>query len=278
MNLAAPATRVSIPSVTVVNALGGEPQDLEPLPAVTGGAWVLRTRLGPDLVLAPADAVQAAAARAAAESDVGPRVVDHVDGWLVCEWLVGEHLTALQVRRPAVLRDLGAMLARWHATPVTLPVEPMIESRRQYATAAGSRVFPALARAIEWADEIESVLQADQWVPAHLDVMANVLVTDRGLRLIDFEYARSAPPARELGQLMWDGELDRRSAELLVAGYPPRGEKADGHQVAEAATWCVLSAITWTVWALARPGEDMQRYARRSWERLQSHWAHPPGL
>ena len=58
-------------------------------------------------------------------------------------------------------------------------------------------------------------------MPSHLDVMANVLSTDRGLRLIDFEYARSAPPARELGQLIWEGELDRRGADRLVSSYQP---------------------------------------------------------
>ena len=284
-----PALHGAHPPAAVIAALGADhdadPSQLKPLPAVTGGAWSLRTRRGPDLVLAPADAVQAAAADAAAQCDVGPRVVDHVDGWLVCEWLVGTHLTPLELRRPGVLRDLAALLTRWHSCQLTLPVVPMIESRQQYAAAAGGRVTPALANAIEWADEVESDLDvpSERRVPAHLDVVANVLSTDRGLRLIDFEYARSAPPARELGQLIWDAELDQRSAELLVAGYlgamgEPQTQRVRAHQVAAAATWCALSAVTWTTWALARPGRDMNRYARRSWERLVSHWARPPGL
>ena len=275
------------PPAAVMAALGAnhhvDPWALKPLPAVTGGAWLLRTRRGPDLVLAPADPVQATAAHAAAQCDVGPRVVGHVDGWLVCEWMVGTHLTPLELRRPGVLLDLAALLARWHSCQLTLPVVPMIESRQEYAAAAGGRVTPALAHTIEWADDVEGDLQAasERLVPAHLDVVANVLSTDRGLRLIDFEYARSAPPARELGQLIWDAELDQRSAELVVTVYlgalgEPRTQKA--HQVAAAATWCALSGVTWTAWALARPGKDMDRYARRSWERLVSHWARPPGL
>ena len=275
------------PPAAVIAALGADHHPdhraLKSLPAVTGGAWLLRTRRGPDLVLAPADAVQTTAAHAAAQCDVGPRVVDYVDGWLVCEWFAGAHLTPLELRRPDVLLDLAALLARWHSCQLTLPVLPMSESRHQYVAAAGGRVTPALANAIEWADQVEGDLQAasERWVPAHLDVVANVLSTDRGLRLIDFEYARPAPPARELGQLIWDAELDQRSAELLVTAYlgalgEPRMRKA--HQVAAAATWCALSGVTWTTWALARPGKDMQRYARRSWERLVSHWARPPGL
>jgi len=154
----------------------------------------------------------------------------------------------------------------------------MIDSRQQYAAAAGDRVSPALMRAIEWANDVEGDIDTakNHGVPSHLDVMANVLSTDRGLRLIDFEYARSAPPARELGQLIWEGELDRRGADRLVSSYQPDAP-AGAPDVAAAATWCALSAVTWTVWALARPGDDMQRYARRSWERLAGHWARPPG-
>jgi hypothetical protein len=271
------------PPAAVIAALGVDPSGLKPLPAMTGRAWLLRARHRDDLVLAPADAVQATAARAAAECDVGPRVVDHVDGWLVCEWLVGTHLTPLELRRPGVLLDLAALLVRWHSCQLNLPVVPMSQSRQQYAAAAGTRVAPALANAIEWADEVEGDVQAasDRWVPAHLDVVANVLSTARGLRLIDFEYARSAPPGRELGQLIWDAELDQRFAEMLVTAYlAARGEPANGaaDEVAAAATWCALSAVTWTTWALARQGDGMQRYARRSWERLVSHWARPPGL
>ena len=274
-----PATHNSRPSATVMAALGAEPTTLELLPGLIGGAWLLQTSRGADRVLTAADAVHAEAAQVAAECNVGPRVFDYVDGWLVSERLVGTHLTSLELRRPVVLRDLAALLVRMHASPMALPVVPMIDSRQQYAAAAGDRVPPMVLRAIEWADEVERDLETatDRWVPAHLDVVANVLLTDRGLRLIDFEYARSAPPARELGQVIWEGELDRRAADRLVSNYQAGAGLGDA-QVAAAATWCALSAITWTVWALARPGPEMQQYARRSWERLASHWARPPGL
>ena len=83
-------------------------------------------------------------------------------------------------------------------------------------------------------------------VPAHLDVVANLLATPRGLRLIDFEYAAAADPARELGQVVWEAELDRRGLErLMVQAY---GADAG---VAEEATrdWAWIAGVTWTLWA-----------------------------
>jgi thiamine kinase-like enzyme len=107
-------------------------------------------------------------------------------------------------------------------------------------------------------------------VPAHLDVVANVLATQRGLRLIDFEYAAAASPARELGQVVWEAELDRQGLGRLVRAY------GTGAGVAEEATagWAWITGVTWTLWALARQDTPvLQQYARRSWERLQHYWA-----
>ena len=108
--------------------------------------------------------------------------------------------------------------------------------------------------------------------PAHLDVVANLIVTEAGLRLIDFEYAASADPARELGQVVWEAELDRAAAGRLVQAYDPNGG------VAETATDAVGLGHRRHLDGLGvcrrRPVEPAALRAR-SWERLQSHWAVP---
>ena len=69
----------------------------------------------PDLVVRPASDVEVAAARAAAAGRVSVRrwsAAAH--GWMAVEYLVGEHLSVLELSRPQVLADLGRLLRRWH--------------------------------------------------------------------------------------------------------------------------------------------------------------------
>jgi thiamine kinase-like enzyme len=226
-------------------------------------------------VASPATEVHADASIAAAECGVGPRVIDYRDGWLVTEWLSGEHMTPVQLRRPQVLDELADLLSAWHASAVVLPASPLSKARRTYCQEAPLR--PEMLSAVEWADEAEQAMsprQTPRDVPCHLDVVANVLATNEGLRLIDFEYAAAADPLRELGQAIWEAELDHRAAERFVHRYAGAG---DDH-VAAAATWCAVAAVTWTAWGFAQGRPEMSRYARRSWERLRHHWSRPSGL
>jgi thiamine kinase-like enzyme len=127
-------------------------------------------------------------------------------------------------------------------------------------------------RADAWETELADA--SDCRLPAHLDVAANVLATPRGLRLIDFEYAAAADPARELGQVVWEAELDRPGLERLVHAYGPD----TGVAVEATAAWAWVTGVTWTLWATARRADPaFERYARRSWERLLHHWSRPGG-
>ena len=238
------------------------------------GAWVITRDDGVEVVASRASQVSMAATHAAAELSVGPRVLDVVDGWLVTERLQGVQLSALEMRRPCVLDALASMLARWHTSTVTLPTASMLDSLRHYANEAVDSVDVSIARAVSWAEHVlteltEHTEHTAQRVPCHLDVAANVVSTRQGLRLIDFDFAAMADPAQELGQLMWEAELDERGAVRLLGAY----SRASGVDVAGSATWCLAAGVTWTVWALSPQRPHMARYARRSWERLGSHWA-----
>jgi thiamine kinase-like enzyme len=253
---------------------------LEALGVVTGGvqrlrgwdtgAWVLGREDGVEVVATPASQVAIEAARAAAEVSLGPNVLDVVDGWLVSERIYGSHLTALELSRPRVLDDVASMLARWHASTVTMPAASMLDSLRQYVDEVES-IDEAIAHAVTWAEGVLTELaeHTTPRVPCHLDVAANVIAAPNGLRLIDFDFAAMAEPAQELGQLLWEAELDERGAVRLLGAY----RHATGIEVADSATWCLAAGVTWTVWALSPQRPYMARYARRSWERLQTHWA-----
>jgi thiamine kinase len=234
----------------------------------------MRPISGPCIVLREASEVEVTAARAAAVAHVGPAVVAWAGGWLAVDYLPGRHVSTLELSRPTVLAELADLLHRWHASDVTsLPEAPLAPIRQGYLASIPSAAMPAgLEADSACADALERQLEqsAQRRVQAHLDVVANLLATPHGLRLIDFEYAASATPARELGQVVWEAELDRPGLGRLVRAY---GMDAD---VAEEATagWAWITGVTWTLWALAcQDSPVLQQYARRSWERLQHYWA-----
>jgi thiamine kinase-like enzyme len=133
-----------------------------------------------------------------------------------------------------------------------------------------------LLAAVGDANRLEQELSAAGrgMVPAHLDVAANLLMTSAGLRLIDFEYAAAADPARELGQVIWEAEIDGEGARYLVDAYGRDGDVTYEGAVA----WSWVAGVTWTAWALSHDDSVvMRRYGLRSWERLQSYWWRPTG-
>lgn len=254
------------------------------LPSIAGsGAWLVPLATSGFVVATRASDASAATAKAAGERGVGPRVVDFRDGWLVTEYLDGRHLTPLELSRPTVIAVVGRLLASWHATPIELAPTSMAASRAQYVAALPRVTRQRVASAVAWADHAEQrLLEVDlPRVPAHLDVAANVLAMGEAMWLIDFEWAAAVPAAQELGQLVWEAELDERATERLVTAYraAPAARPRAGVAVAEVATWSAITGVTWSVWAMAGVGRHAAtvgpRYARRSWERWLTHWAHP---
>ena len=268
-------TQAPAPDAFLAEIPGADIATWSRLPSLTGGAWLMSRSMRPDLVVRPASDVEVTAARAADTARVGAPVVAAAQGWLAVEYLVGDHVSALELSRPDVLGDLGRLLRRWHDSDVMLPEASLAAARAAYLSACPAERLPVgLAAAAADADAVEAELAmtSRQRGPAHLDVVANLIVTADGLRLIDFEYAADADPARELGQVAWEGELDRAATGRLVQAYGSAGDVAD----TATASWAWVTGVTWTVWAYAHQDQwALERHARRSWERLQSHWAGP---
>lgn len=270
-------TRAPAPDAFLAEIPGADAATWSRLPSLTGGAWLMWRGGRPALVVRPASDVEVAAARAAAAVRVGAAVTAAAHGWMAVEYLVGEHLSVLELSRPPMLADVGRLLRRWHESDVALPEASLIAARESYLAAVPDGRLPSgLVSAAADADHIEAELTraSRRRVPSHLDVVANLIATDAGPRLIDFEYAASADPARELGQVVWEAELDRTAAGRLVQAYDPEGEVAD----TATHSWTWVAGVTWTIWAFADAGQrqgQLRRYALRSWERLQSHWAVP---
>ncbi|MCZ3386095.1 MAG: phosphotransferase [Actinomycetia bacterium] len=266
-------TDAPVPADVVASIPGAAGASWSRLASRSGAVWRVHRIFGPDVVVRVASDREVAAAAAAGAVDIGPAVFATPPGWLVVEHLKGRHVFSLELSRPTVLAELADLLARWHQAEVTLPEVPLAPARDAYRRGCPVGVLPdGLASAMARAAAAEAILEraSTHRVPSHLDVVANVLATPAGLRLIDFEYAAAADPARELGQVAWEAELDAHGARQLIGSY-------GGAEVVEddVAAWAWISGVTWTIWALSRPdAEQWHQYAARSWERVQRHWSH----
>lgn len=246
-----------------------------PLAGLGRGSWLVERPEGADLVVRQSSEVEERAARAAADVAVGPVVLAGAGGWLATEHLPGAHVTGLELSRPARLDELAVLLRRLHACDLDLPARTLSDARGEYvARVSPERLPDGLLAAVDDADRLERSLASasSRRVPAHLDVVANLLMTPSGLRLIDFEYAAAADPARELGQVIWESEIHRAGAQQLVVAYGCEGIVTP--EMAQA--WAWVTGVTWTAWALAFDDNAViERYGRRSWERARDYWGRP---
>jgi thiamine kinase-like enzyme len=245
------------------------------LPGLSRGAWRASTGEGPALVVRAAGPVEAAATERAAASRVAPPFVAADAGWVVTGWVEAQHVGLLELSRPAVLAEVAQLLHRWHGVVLDVPARPLRAAREEYRTRArevSPDVVEALASFEAAADRREARLVASPAgrVTGHLDVVANVLRTPQGLRLIDFEYVASTDPDRELGQLVWEGELSATSAARLVDAYwPDSGGRRQAH-LDQVAGWAFVTGVTWTSWGASDP--SLRPWTRRAFERLRHHW------
>lgn len=246
------------------------------LRGLTTGAWLATAPGGDAWAVRPAGSLEVMATEQAAALRVGPQVRAAAGGWLVTELLSGTHVGALELSRPPVLEEVAALLHRWHRAPLELPGRPLAEARQTYlrrVEGAESSLIQALAPLLAEADRRESKLvrRPAGAVTGHLDVAANLLRTPAGLRLIDFEYAASTDPNRELGQLVWEAELSARSAHRLTDAYWRPVEPPSRRHRGDVAGWAFVVGVTWTLWAAGQAG--LRMWTRRSAERLRGHWA-----
>lgn len=246
------------------------------LPGLTTGAWRATAADGTAWVLRRTEPQEVAATEYAASMRVGPAVRAAVGGWLVTELLSGTHVGVLELSRPPVIEEVAALLYRWHRAPLELQTRPLAEAREMYrrqAVHVDAALVRTLAPLIADADRREKELlrRPASVVTGHLDVTANLLRTPQGLRLIDFEFAASTDPNRELGQLVWEAELSARSANRLVDAYwRPVAAMGSRHRT-DVAAWTFVVGVTWTLWGAAQAGLGL--WTRRSAERLRGHWA-----
>ncbi|HEY6731119.1 MAG TPA: choline/ethanolamine kinase family protein [Solirubrobacterales bacterium] len=174
-------------------------------------------------------AAEKAAGELASRAGVGPAVVAMLEDppCLVTEFVVGEPMSAEQLREPGVLAEVASALRTLHAGDQRLPVEfssfRIVETYAARIADRGAEVPSSYEWAAAAAHRIEDALAGPEHepVPCHNDLLpANFIRSPRGVRIVDWEYAGMGDRYFDLGNFAVNNELDElQEAELLAAYF-----------------------------------------------------------
>jgi thiamine kinase len=246
--------------------------------ALGGDAYVLRIGGERTELLGIDRHAEEAAARAAAAVGVGPEVVAFVEGSLVTRFVEGEPVPVADMREPATLREVAALLRRVHEGPVfpaRFDAFRVVVTYRDTAAAHGVS-HAAYAGAKETADRIERRLGAMPEHPCHNDLLtANFIRSADGIRIVDWEYAGMGDRFFDLANFAVNNELDA-DAELLEAYF---GERRDEHAV-HLTLMRFMSDFREAMWGVVQQAVsaldfDFVGYAEQHFDRLARTAADP---
>jgi thiamine kinase-like enzyme len=194
-----------------------------------GGEDVVVRLPGKDTGLLGIDRLaERAAGEMAAGAGIGPEVVAMIDDppCLVTRFVVGEPMTAAELREPEAITEVAGALRTLHACEERLPVEfsgfRIVEDYAARIADRGANVPAAYEWAATAAHRIEATLIGPEHepVPCHNDLLAaNFIRTQRGIRLVDWEYAGMGDRYFDLGNFAVNNELDAEGEAALLAAY-----------------------------------------------------------
>jgi thiamine kinase-like enzyme len=219
---------------------------------------------------------EVAASRAAHLAGIAPELVYDAPGVLVLRQVDGVILTPEEVRRPAMVERVAALLRRVHGEVGRQLRGPAIafwvfHAIRDYAArlgAAGGETAAIVARYRAIGDALETALGPVAITFAHNDMMAANLIDDgKRLWLIDWEYGGFDTPLFDLANLATNNDFDAALADLLLEAY--HGSRPNEPLRRAFATLRCASLLRETMWSMvcerfSPVAFDFAAYTRRN--------------
>lgn len=171
---------------------------------------------------------EVAAATAAHEAGLSPKIVHHEAGVLVMDYIKSTALTAQQVGRPDTLRRVVSMVKKCHTqVPVYLRGASVVfwvfHVVRDYAATlveGSSQYVSQLPELLEISQVLHSAGGPFDIVFGHNDLLpANILDDGTRLWLIDWEYGGFNTPLFDLGGLASNSEFNESQEQLMLQHY-----------------------------------------------------------
>lgn len=218
----------------------------------------------------------------AGEIGIGPKLLhaDAANGILVFEALGEEWQWGRMdvLRRPEILEKLLAAKRAFQAVvPLreTRSVFDLLHAYRRFADAPGVVLPATVPAALAAVGRIAAAIAAAgaDTVPCHADgASSNVMVgPDNAVRLVDFEWARQADPAHDLGTVL--AELLPFDGEALLAVEIATG-RPDGQALARARLYGAADDLMWALWgfisAARSPRKEVEFFKYAEWRLLRA--------
>jgi thiamine kinase-like enzyme len=216
-----------------------------------GLAYALRVRVSASPVPGADPVWECRVSQWAAAAQLAPMLVhcDPAQGVQITRWVVGRALTAPQVRGSAGIAQVAALIARIHAEPAPVPARSAdaAEWIAHYVKILDGYVLDGLisragdARSgLMQAELVEAAgakLAALKQLPKAAPVLChgdlhtgNLIETERGLTVVDWEYAHVSDPLWDLAGWSsandFDGGLRRTLLECYCGRTPTQDERA----------------------------------------------------
>lgn len=226
-------------------------------------------------------AAERAAGELAARAGVGPEVVAMLDDppCLVTRFVVGEPMTPAELREAGAVTEVAAALRAFHACEERLPngfsSYRVVEAYAARMAGRGATVPSSYEWAAAAALRIEAVLAGPEHdpVPCHNDLLsANFIRTQRGIQLIDWEYAGMGDRFFDLGNFAVNNELDAAGEAALLSAY--FGAQASAPRLASLRLMRFMSDFREAMWGAVQStisdlDFDFTGYCEEHFERMR---------
>jgi thiamine kinase-like enzyme len=242
---------------------------------VDGSSFVLRVGGNDTHLLGIDRGIEHAASLRAASVGVGPEVVAFVEpeGWLVTRFIDGRPVPPAEIRTPAGISRVAAVLRKIHGAAAIrgrFDSHEVVDEYRREAIARGVTIPTEFAAAHAASERIRQARGPQSLVPCHNDLLNANFLDDGEIRIVDWEYAGMGDRFFDLANLSVNHEFGVEEDSLLLSGYFGAERAAD---LAAIRLMRVMSDFREAMWGVLQSGIseldfDFHEYASKHFARL----------
>ncbi|MEQ1967109.1 phosphotransferase [Xenorhabdus nematophila] len=153
-------------------------------------------------------------------TDIGPKVIVMSGSWLLLDWITGTKIESDTLNQPLLQRLLAQILAILHQhSPLGYPLKFKQQIASQWQQIDRRRLSPRWLRLHKFF-MMTKVPTALKIAPAHMDIHPdNLLITEEGLKLIDWEYAADVDIGFSLAILFQGNQWDEIQQQTFLDYY-----------------------------------------------------------
>jgi len=276
-----------LPAIAVERVWAGREATITPLSGgitnrnyrvdVDGASYVLRVGGNDTNLLGIDRAVEYEASLRAASVGVGPEVVAFIEpeGWLVTRFIEGRALPPEEVRTPAGIRRVAAVLRTFHGAAAILgrfDAHEVVSEYHREAIARGVVIPPEFRDAQAASEAIRRARGPQPQVPCHNDLLNANFLDDGEIRIVDWEYAGMGDRFFDLANLSVNHDFSVQEDRRLLGAYFGVERAAD---LAALRLMRVMSDFREAMWGVLQSGIsqldfDFNEYAAKHFARLSA--------